>query len=50
VAEGLTTLEIAQKLFISEATVNSHRRNLLDKLNAKNTAALIRFALENKLV
>jgi len=50
VSNGLTTLEIAQKLFISETTVNSHRRNLLDKLNAKNTAALIRFAMDNKLV
>jgi DNA-binding NarL/FixJ family response regulator len=50
VADGLTTLEIAQKLYISETTVNSHRRNLLDKINAKNTAALIRFAIDNKLV
>ena len=50
VSNGLTTLEIAQKLFISETTVNSHRRNLLDKINAKNTAALIRFAIDNKLV
>ena len=50
VSNGLTTLEIAQKLFISETTVNSHRRNLLDKLNAKNTAALIRFAIDNRLV
>ena len=50
VSNGLTTLEIAQKLYISEATVNSHRRNLLDKINAKNTAALIRFAMDNKLV
>ena len=50
VADGCTTYEIAQKLFISEATVNSHRRNLLDKVQAKNTAALIKFALENKMV
>jgi DNA-binding NarL/FixJ family response regulator len=50
VADGLTTLEIAQKLFISETTVNSHRRSLLDKLKAKNTAALIRYAIDNKLV
>lgn len=50
VAEGMTTSEIAQKLFISEATVNSHRRNLLDKIHAKNTASLIKFALENGMV
>jgi len=49
VAEGYTTMEIAKKLFISEARVNSHRRNL-DKINAKNTASLIKFALDNKLV
>ncbi len=50
VADGYTTLEIAHKLFISDATVNSHRRNLLDKIAVKNTAALIKFAIENKLV
>ncbi len=50
VADGLTTLEIAQKLYISETTVNSHRRSLLDKSKAKNTAALIRYAIDNKMV
>ena len=50
VMEGYTTPEIAQKLFISEATVNSHRRNLLDKMQAKNTVSLIKIAIENKLV
>lgn len=50
VMDGYTTPEIAQKLFISEATVNSHRRNLLDKMHAKNTVSLIKMAIENKLL
>lgn len=50
IAEGLTNLEIAQILFISVDTVDSHRKNLHSKLNVKNTAMLIRFAVENKLV
>ena len=40
-AEGLTTLKIAEKLFISKHTVNSHRSNLMSKLQAKNIAKLI---------
>jgi DNA-binding NarL/FixJ family response regulator len=50
IAEGLTNLQIAEKLFISIDTVDSHRKNLHTKLNVKNTAMLIRFAVENKLV
>lgn len=46
--EGLTSTEIAQKLFISPRTVDKHRTNLLKKLNQKNTAGLVRFAMENK--
>ncbi len=47
IAEGLTNIEIAEKLFISKRTVDAHRRNLLDKLNAKNTANLVRYAIEH---
>jgi DNA-binding NarL/FixJ family response regulator len=50
IAEGLTNTQIADKLFISVDTVDSHRKNLHNKLNVKNTAMLIRFAIENKLV
>ncbi len=49
-AEGLTNLQITEKLFISIDTVDSHRKNLYTKLNVKNTAMLIRYAIENKLV
>jgi DNA-binding NarL/FixJ family response regulator len=50
IAEGLTNQEIADKLFVSTSTVDSHRKNLLSKLQAKNTAALVRTALENKII
>jgi DNA-binding NarL/FixJ family response regulator len=47
IAEGLTNIQISEKLFISIDTVDSHRKNLYSKLNVKNTAMLIRFATEN---
>ncbi len=50
IAEGLTNGQIAEKLFISVDTVDSHRKNLHTKLNVKNTATLIRFAVENNLL
>lgn len=50
IAEGLTNIEIGQRLFISIDTVDSHRKNLYAKLNIKNTASLIRYAVENGLV
>lgn len=45
-----TTSEIAEKLFISMNTVESHRSNLLTKLKVKNTAGLVRVALEKNLI
>lgn len=50
IADGLTNNQIAEKLFISPLTVDSHRKNLLTKLNVSNTAALVRFAVENGLI
>ncbi|MCB0572592.1 MAG: response regulator transcription factor [Phaeodactylibacter sp.] len=50
IAEGLTNKEIAARLFISPLTVDSHRKNLLAKFGAGNTAALIRLAVEQGLV
>ena len=50
IALGLTSSEIAKKLFISKNTVETHRKNLLGKLNVKNTAALLKFAYQNGLV
>lgn len=50
IAEGCTNPEIAKRLFVSQFTVDSHRKNLLAKLNVKNTASLIRLAVEKKLI
>lgn len=50
ISDGLTNNQIAEKLFISPLTVDSHRKNLLTKLNANNTAALVRVAIENELI
>lgn len=50
IAQEYNTAEIAEKTFISLNTVNTHRRNLLSKLNAKNTAGLVKYAVENGLV
>jgi DNA-binding CsgD family transcriptional regulator len=43
IMQGLTNNEIAEKLFISYETVKSHRKNILEKTAAKNTAALINY-------
>ena len=44
VADGLTTAQIAEKLFTSPRTVESHRQNIMEKTGAKNTAALVKTA------
>ncbi|MBV4360489.1 response regulator [Pinibacter aurantiacus] len=50
IAEGLTNNEMAEKLFVSASTIDTHRKNLLMKLNAKNTAELVKLALIKKLI
>ncbi len=45
--EGMTSQAIADKLFLSVFTVDTHRKNILFKLNLKNTADLIKYAMEN---
>jgi DNA-binding NarL/FixJ family response regulator len=50
IAEGLTNKEIADKLFISPLTVDSHRKNLIIKLDARNTASLIKIAGEQGFI
>jgi DNA-binding CsgD family transcriptional regulator len=44
VSQGLISKEIAEKLFISVNTVNNHRQNILDKINASNTSEAVTFA------
>lgn len=48
VIAGLTNQEIADNLFISNRTVDTHRKNILTKLQMKNTAMLVKYALENR--
>ncbi len=50
ISEGFTNLQISELLFISIDTVDSHRKNLHTKLNVKNTAMLIKFAIENNML
>lgn len=50
IMEENTNQEIAGKLFISLKTVEAHRSNLLSKLNARNTAGLVRKAIQLELV
>jgi DNA-binding NarL/FixJ family response regulator len=49
IAQEFKTNEIADKLFISHHTVETHRKNLISKLNVRNTAGLVRYAIENDL-
>lgn len=49
IIDEYTTHEIAEKLFISFGTVETHRRNMLIKTGARNTAGLVRIALEYEL-
>ncbi|WP_426059027.1 response regulator [Hymenobacter sp. B1770] len=45
IADGLTNVEISDKLFTSKRTIETHRQNILEKTGAKNTAALVRYAM-----
>lgn len=49
-ASGLSSVEIGEKIFISPLTVESHRRNLLQKFKVNNVAALIHKATEMKYI
>lgn len=50
VAEGFSSTEIGEKLFISPRTVDTHRNNLIQKLNVHGIVGLVRFAIQHKLV
>lgn len=50
IADGFTNAEIAEKLFISVPTVNTHRKSLLAKFGVNNTAGLIKLAAKHNLV
>lgn len=50
ICQGLSTQEIADKLFISKRTVDRHRENLLLKTGTHNSVSLVMFAIKNKLI
>lgn len=50
VVSGKTNNQIAEDLFISPLTVETHRRNLMKKMNASNTASLVKMAIEKSLI
>jgi len=50
IAEEFTNNEIAKKLYISARTVDTHRRNLLQKTGVKNTAGLVKYAIQNDII
>jgi DNA-binding NarL/FixJ family response regulator len=49
-AEGLTSREIGERLFISHRTVEKHRQNMMAKLELHNTAEVVQFALRRGLL
>ena len=50
ICRGLSTQEIADELFLSKRTVDTHRANILEKTGSKNTASLVVYAIKNNLV
>lgn len=50
IADGLTNAEIADKIFTSKRTVETHRQNIIEKTKAKNTAALIKYAIGKGII
>lgn len=50
IADGLTNQQVADKLFLSVGTIDSHRKNMLTKFGVKNTAALVKFAITHQLI
>lgn len=50
IAEGYTNAQIADKLFLSSHTVNTHRKNIMSKLGVKNTAGIVMYAVKTNLI
>lgn len=50
ICQGLSTKEIADKLFISKRTVDKHRANILEKSGCKNSASLVVYAIKNGFI
>jgi DNA-binding NarL/FixJ family response regulator len=50
IAEGYTNTQVAEMLFLSPHTVNTHRKNIMNKLGVKNTAGIVMYAVKINLV
>lgn len=50
ISEGLTNTQIAEQLFLSTHTINTHRKNIMAKLGVKNTAGIVMYAVKTNLV
>lgn len=50
IAEGFTNAQIADQLFLSNHTINTHRKNIMAKLGVKNTAGIVMYAVKTNLV
>ena len=50
IATGCTNAEIAERLFVSVSTIDTHRKNLLEKFNVRNTASLVRLATQQQII
>lgn len=50
IAEGYTNTQVAEKLFLSGHTVNTHRKNIMRKLGVNNTAGIVMYAVKTQLV
>ena len=50
IAQQYTTKEIAKALHVSDSTVETHRKNLIKKVNAKNSVGLAIFAMKNEII
>ena len=50
ISEGMTNVQIADKLFLSNHTVNTHRKNIMQKLGVNNTASMVMYAVKSGFV
>ncbi len=50
ISEGYTNADIAEQLFTSKRTIETHRQNLLEKTQTRNTAALVKYAMQNGFI
>lgn len=50
ISDGLTNKEIADRLYLSTHTINTHRKNIMGKLNIKNTAGIVIYAVKENII